>query len=83
MYVKAYSLHTSVRLILNLDKETQMAGKGSAPRPIPDQETFASNWDQVFGQAKKQKKCSNCGQYFETDQASNCHQGECPKAPIH
>lgn len=59
-----------------------MSGKGSAPRPIPDQETFASNWDLVFGQAKKHKKCSRCGQYFETAQASSECEGVCPEAPI-
>ena len=31
-------------------------GKGSAPRPIPDRESFESNWDRIFG--NKQEKQS-------------------------
>ena len=26
-----------------------MSGKGSSPRPIPNPETFDSNWDAIFG----------------------------------
>jgi hypothetical protein len=61
-----------------------MSGKGSAPRPIPNLNQFASNWDLVFGTPKKEhKKCTRCGQYFETNQASSVHEGVCPKVPIH
>jgi len=31
-----------------------MAGKGSAPRPIPNQESYSNNWDAIFG--KKEDK---------------------------
>ena len=65
-----------------------MSGKGSAPRPIPNLETFANNWELAFGnpennKSKKHKKCSRCGQYFETAQASSECEGVCPEAPIH
>lgn len=30
-----------------------MAGKGSAPRPIPNRQQFDTNWDSIF---KKEKK---------------------------
>lgn len=32
-------------------------GKGSSPRPFSvDQETFASNWDRIFGKKDSQKE---------------------------
>lgn len=32
-------------------------GKGSTPRPYSvDQETFASNWDRIFGKKKKKEQ---------------------------
>lgn len=37
-------------------------GKGSSPRPYSvDQETFASNWDRIFGK-KKTEETSNDSQ---------------------
>jgi len=33
-----------------------MAGKGSRPRPIPDQDKFASSWDNIFGSKTKESK---------------------------
>jgi len=64
-----------------------MSGKGSSPRPIPNPEKFQANWDSVFGKGEQidkkpktiTKKCTRCGQYFDTDQASNEHAGPCPK----
>ena len=32
------------------------AGKGSAPRPIPDPQKFRDNWDQIFGKNPKEDK---------------------------
>ena len=32
------------------------AGKGSAPRPIPDPQKFRDNWDEIFGKKDKDKK---------------------------
>ena len=32
------------------------AGKGSAPRPIPDPQKFRDNWDQIFGKKKPQEE---------------------------
>lgn len=32
-----------------------MAGKGSAPRPIPDKEKFEKNWDAIFKKPKPEK----------------------------
>ena len=35
-------------------------GKGSSPRPYSvDQETFASNWDLIFGKKKEQDEVKN------------------------
>ena len=35
-------------------------GKGSSPRPYSvDQETFASNWDRIFGKKKEQDEVKN------------------------
>lgn len=34
-------------------------GKGSAPRPIPDQATFADNWDRIFNNNKDVKDASD------------------------
>lgn len=34
------------------------AGKGSAPRPIPDRKGYEENWDRIFG--KKPKKSITC-----------------------
>lgn len=33
-------------------------GKGSSPRPIPDYEKYASNWDAIF--KKPCGKCEEC-----------------------
>lgn len=30
-------------------------GKGSAPRPIPDQKQFEENWNRIFGKKDKPK----------------------------
>lgn len=30
-----------------------MAGKGSTPRPIPDRETYESNWERIFKDKQK------------------------------
>lgn len=36
------------------EKARAMSGKGSAPRPYTvDRETFASNWDRIFGKKPK------------------------------
>ena len=32
------------------------AGKGSAPRPIPDPQKFRDNWDAIFGKKPKEDK---------------------------
>lgn len=32
------------------------AGKGSAPRPIPDPQKFRDNWDAIFGKGKEKPK---------------------------
>ena len=32
------------------------AGKGSAPRPIPDPQKFRDNWDAVFGKKPKEEQ---------------------------
>lgn len=29
-----------------------MSGKGSAPRPIPDRDSYERNWDAIFGKKK-------------------------------
>ena len=57
-----------------------MAGKGSSPRPIPDKEQFASNWDMVFGNQQEHKKCGRCGQYFVSETAQKAHSHACPQA---
>ena len=31
------------------------AGKGSAPRPVPDPQKFRDNWDAVFGKKPKEE----------------------------
>lgn len=48
-----------------------MSGKGSAPRPFEvDQDTFASNWDRVFGKQPAQHRpqrtcrCDDCVRFF-------------------
>ncbi len=33
-----------------------MSGKGSRPRPIPNQESFENNWDAIFGKKKDKSK---------------------------
>tara|TARA_R110000796_G_scaffold2807_2_gene10750 strand:- start:234 stop:452 length:219 start_codon:yes stop_codon:yes gene_type:complete len=33
-----------------------MNGKGSAPRPIPDRETYESNFDAIFGKKNNEPK---------------------------
>jgi hypothetical protein len=30
--------------------------KGSKPRPIPEPEKFAENWDKIFGSKKKKEE---------------------------
>ncbi len=32
-----------------------MSGKGSRPRPIPNQDKFENNWDKIFGSKNKDK----------------------------
>lgn len=32
------------------------AGKGSAPRPIPDPQKFRDNWDKIFGKKPKEEQ---------------------------
>lgn len=32
-----------------------MSGKGSTPRPIPDRETYESNWDLIFKAKPKEQ----------------------------
>jgi hypothetical protein len=34
-------------------QEVNMAGKGSAPRPLPDYDKYSDNWDSIF---KKETK---------------------------
>lgn len=38
-----------------LQQEESMSGKGSSPRPIPNPETFDSNWDAIFKKKDKPK----------------------------
>jgi hypothetical protein len=33
-----------------------MSGKGSRPRPIPNQTSFKDNWDKIFGNKEKETK---------------------------
>lgn len=33
-----------------------MSGKGSRPRPIPNQSEFENNWDKIFGSKSKETK---------------------------
>lgn len=33
-----------------------MSGKGSAPRPIPDRESYERNWDAIFGKKQERPK---------------------------
>ena len=33
-----------------------MSGKGSRPRPIPNQTGFKDNWDKIFGNKEKETK---------------------------
>lgn len=32
-----------------------MSGKGSSPRPIPNQKQFEDNWDRIFGKKDEGK----------------------------
>ena len=34
-------------------------GKGSAPRPIPNHDKYASNWDAIFGKKEETKDASS------------------------
>ena len=34
-------------------------GKGSAPRPIPDRDKYASNFDAIFGKKKTKEGSTN------------------------
>ena len=34
-------------------------GKGSAPRPIPDRDKYASNFDAIFGKKKDKEVSTN------------------------
>jgi len=44
-----------------------MAGKGSTPRPIPDRETFESNWERIF----KDKQKDTVPTTFTNDRGKN------------
>lgn len=33
-----------------------MSGKGSAPRPIPDWDTFSKNFDRIFGNVEQKRE---------------------------
>lgn len=37
---------------MNYSDGVREAGKGSAPRPIPDPQKFRDNWDAIFGKKK-------------------------------
>jgi hypothetical protein len=55
------------------------AGKGSAPRPIPNREQYEANYDAIFGNQKKKlkyKKCGLCGNYWLAENPGRNH--ECP-----
>ena len=60
-----------------------MAGKGSAPRPIPNRKQYEQNYDAIFGHTKlseyktKFKKCGKCGLFFESEYASREHDYAC------
>jgi len=56
-----------------------MSGKGSSPRPIPNQQQYEENFDRIFGKKKKPEyvKCEKCGNFWETDTVGNNHDCEC------
>jgi hypothetical protein len=59
-----------------------MAGKGSAPRPIPNRKQFEDNYAAIFSK-RTLKKCGKCGQYRESTTPGRDHEGVCPQAPLH
>lgn len=66
-------------------------GKGSAPRPFSvDSETFANNWDSIFGK-KKLDGNYDCHRCFKENNAlvnrmivcTKCGNKRCPRASDH
>lgn len=55
-----------------------MSGKGSSPRPIPNQQQYEENFDRIFGKKKKEPeyvKCTKCGNFNEAN--TLCKNQEC------
>ena len=41
---------------MSVSEGVREAGKGSAPRPIPDPQKFRDNWENIFGKNKEKSK---------------------------
>jgi len=57
-----------------------MAGKGSAPRPIPNRKQYEDNYDAIFSK-RTPKKCGKCGQFWESTTPGRDHESVCPQTP--
>ena len=57
--ISAYKcIHTLLMYIMYtyMLQEVNMAGKGSAPRPLPDYDKYSDNWDSIFNKQPEKKE---------------------------